>query len=141
VWAAQIRAGDVVRGPYAQASNAPIVESDIAAVATHAFLTDDLVGHKIPLTGPEAFTNAELVKVIGEVLRRSLSYEEVPPEIVRKNFIAAGVSPEFADAYIAFMQGTVEQPVFVTPGVERVLGRSARSFAEWVADHRELFTA
>lgn len=91
VWAAQIRAGDVVRRPYAQACNAPIVESDIAAVATHALLTDDLVGQKIPLTGAEEFTNAELVKVMGEVLRRSLRYEEVPPEIVRKNFIAAGV--------------------------------------------------
>lgn len=140
-WAAQIRAGDVVRGPYAQASNSPIVESDVAAVATRAFLGDDLVGHRIPLTGPEAFTNAELVKVIGEVLGRPLRYEEVPPEIVRKTFIAAGVSAQFADAYIAFMQGTVEQPVRATPNVERLLGRSARSIAEWVADHRELFTA
>jgi len=141
VWAAQIRAGDVVRGPYARACNSPIVESDIAAVATHAFLTDDLVGQRIPLTGPEAFTNAELVEVIGEVLGRPLRYEEVPPEIVRENFIAAGVSAEFADAYNAFMQGTVEQPVFVAAGVEKVLGRSARSLAYWVADHRELFTA
>jgi uncharacterized protein YbjT (DUF2867 family) len=141
VWAAQIRAGDVVRGPYAQACNAPIAESDIAEVAARAFLTDDLVGQRIPLTGPEAFTNAELVKVIGEVLGRSLRYEEVPPETVRNNFIAASVSEEFADAFIAFLQGTVERPVFVTPGIETVLGRPARSVAEWVDDHRELFTA
>jgi uncharacterized protein YbjT (DUF2867 family) len=140
-WAAQIRAGDVVRGPYAEACNAPIVESDIAAVAAHALLTDDLVGHKIPLTGPGALTNAELVKVIGEVLGQSLRYEEVPPEIVRENFIAAGVSTEFADTYIAFMQATAEQPVLVAPGVAKVLGRPARSIAGWVADHRRLYTA
>ena len=30
MWAAQIRAGDVVAGPYAAASTAPIVESDIS---------------------------------------------------------------------------------------------------------------
>jgi len=140
-WAAQIRASDVVRGPYAHACNAPIVESDIAAVAAHAFLADALVGQRIPLTGPQKFTNAELVEAIGEVLGRSLRYEEAPPEIVRNNFIAAGASAEFADAYIAFMHGTAEQPVRVTAGVERVLGRPARSLAEWVADHRELFTA
>jgi uncharacterized protein YbjT (DUF2867 family) len=93
------------------------------------------------LTGPEEFTNAELVKLIGEVLGRSLRYEEVPPKIVRDNFIAAGVSAEFADAYIAFMRGTVEQPVLVTPGIEKVLGRRATSVAEWVDNHRELFAA
>src|SRR3984885_13216864 len=43
MWAAQIRAGDAVAGPYAGASTAPIVEADIAAVAARALLTDELV--------------------------------------------------------------------------------------------------
>src|SRR6202161_3465035 len=40
MWSAQIRAGDMVGGPYAQASSAPIVEADIAAVAAQALSTD-----------------------------------------------------------------------------------------------------
>jgi len=72
MWSAQIRAGDVVTGPYAEASSAPIVESDISAVAAHALLTDERVGQQIPLTGPQTFTNAELVEVIGTVLGRPL---------------------------------------------------------------------
>jgi uncharacterized protein YbjT (DUF2867 family) len=56
MWAAQLRTGDVVAGPYAAATTAPIVESDIAAVAATALLTDEFVGQRIPLTGPEAFT-------------------------------------------------------------------------------------
>ena len=71
MWSAQIQAGDVVSGPYATASTAPIVETDIAAVAAHALLTDDLVGQKIPLTGPQALTNAEMVAVIGDGARSS----------------------------------------------------------------------
>src|SRR5690348_16983021 len=59
MWAAQIQAGDVVAGPYAAASTAPIVERDISAVAVKALLSDELLGRKIPLTGPQAFTNAE----------------------------------------------------------------------------------
>jgi len=51
MWAPQIRAGDVVNGPYAAASSAPIVERDIAAVAAHALLSDELVKQRIPLTG------------------------------------------------------------------------------------------
>src|SRR6201996_2155502 len=74
MWAAQIRAGDVVGGPYAAASSAPIVEADIAAVAARALLTDDLVGQRIPLTGPQAFTNSELVQIIGTALGRPLRY-------------------------------------------------------------------
>src|SRR6202020_850268 len=58
MWSAQIRAGDVVGGPYAEASSAPIVEADIAAVAARAFLTDELVGQRIPLTGPQAVHHA-----------------------------------------------------------------------------------
>jgi uncharacterized protein YbjT (DUF2867 family) len=72
MWAPQIQAGDVVSGPYASASTAPIVDRDISAVAAKALLTDDLVGQKVPLTGPQAFTNAEMVEVIGTVLGRPL---------------------------------------------------------------------
>src|SRR5581483_9358826 len=103
MWSAQIRAGDVVAGPYAAASSAPIVEADIAAVAARALLTDDLVGQRIPLTGPQAFTNAELVDVIGTVLDRPLRYFEAPPEVVRERFIGIGLGADFADAYMAML--------------------------------------
>jgi uncharacterized protein YbjT (DUF2867 family) len=140
MWSPQIQGGDVVSGPYASASTAPIVESDIAAVAAQALLTDDLVGQKIPLTGPEAFTNAELVDIIGKVLDRPLRYQEVPPEFVRERFIAGGFPAEFADAYIAYLSATAEQPALVTHEVEKILGRPAESFQQWVSEHRELFT-
>jgi uncharacterized protein YbjT (DUF2867 family) len=140
MWAPQIQGGDVVSGPYALASTAPIVESDIAAVAARALLTDELVGQRIPLTGPAAFTNAELVQIIGSVLDRPLRYREVPPEHVRERFVGAGFPAEFADAYIAFLSATVGKPALVTHEVDKILGRPAESFASWVADHRALFT-
>lgn len=140
MWAPQIRAGDVVSGPYAEASNAPITEGDIAAVAAAALLTDELVGQKIPLTGPQALTNAELVEIIGDVLGRRLTYREVPPELVRQGFIGLGFSAEFADAYMALLSATVGKPALVTQEVEKIVGRPAQSFAEWVAEHKNLFT-
>ena len=65
MWGAQLRVGDVVSGPYATASTAPIADGDISAVAARALLTDDLVGQRIPITGPQALTNAELVETVG----------------------------------------------------------------------------
>jgi uncharacterized protein YbjT (DUF2867 family) len=140
MWSAQIRAGNVVAGPYAQASSAPIVESDISAVAARALLTDELVGQQIPLTGPQSFTNAELVDVIGAVLGRPLRYQEAPPDVVRQRFIGLGFPTEFADAYVAMLAETIDKPALVTFDVEKIVGRPALTFAHWVSEHRAVFT-
>jgi uncharacterized protein YbjT (DUF2867 family) len=140
MWSAQVRAGDLVAGPYAAASSAPIVESDIAAVAARALLTEDLVGQRIPLTGPQAFTNSELVEVLGAVLGRRLQYREVPKDLVRQRFIGIGFGAEFADAYMAMLAETLDTPALVTHDIEKILGRPATTFAQWVSQHRGLFT-
>jgi uncharacterized protein YbjT (DUF2867 family) len=140
MWAPQIQAGDVVSGPYASASTAPIVDRDISAVAAKALLTDDLLGRKVPLTGPQAYTNTELVEVIGAVLGRLLRYQEVPSELVRQRFIGLGFGAQFADAYIAFLEATVDKPALVTHDVEKILGRPAETFAGGVTAHRDIFT-
>ncbi|CDO86006.1 nucleoside-diphosphate sugar epimerase [Mycobacterium triplex] len=140
MWAAQIRAGDVVAGPYAAASTAPIVESDIAAVAARALLTDDLVAQRVPLTGPQSLTNSELVGVIGAVLGRPLQYREIPAEAVRQRFIDLGFGAEFGDAYTAMLAETLDHPALVTHDVEKILGRAPQSFAQWVSEHRDLYT-
>ncbi len=140
MWSAQIRAGDVVGGPYAEASSAPIVEADIAEVAVQALLTDEFVGQRIPLTGPQALTNTGLVDVIGTVLGRPLRYVEAPPEVVRQRFIAIGLGAEFADAYVSMLAEAVGNPALVTHDVEKITGRLATPFAQWVSEHRHLFT-
>jgi uncharacterized protein YbjT (DUF2867 family) len=140
MWAAQIRGGDIVGGPFADASSAPIDESDIAAVAARALLNDDLVSLKIPLTGPEAFTNSELVEIIGTTLGRPLTYREVPSDVVRQRFIDIGLGAEFADAYTAMLAETLDKPALVTHEVEKIVGRPATTFDRWVSQHRDLFT-
>lgn len=140
MWAGQLQVGDVVAGPFASASSAPIVESDIAAIAAHALLTDDLNGRKIPLTGPQSLTNAELLAVVGEVLGRDLCYREIPVEQVRERFVAIGFPAEFGTAYTALLAETVDSPAPVSGEVERILGRPAQTFAAWVDQHRAAFT-
>ncbi|WP_396934508.1 NAD(P)H-binding protein [Mycolicibacterium sp.] len=140
MWSAQIRAGDVVSGPYANASTAVIADADISAVAAVALLTDDLVGQRIPLTGPQALTNTELVATLGRVLGRPLHYREVPTDVVRQRFVDLGFGAEFADAYMGLLEDTVDRPALVTHEVDKILGRPATSFADWAAEHRGHFT-
>ena len=141
MWAVQIQAGDTVAGPYPAASTAPIADADVAAVAAHALLTDDLVGQRVSLTGPQALTNSELVDPIGSVLGRPLAYRELPAEAVRQRFLGIGLPAEFADAYIAMLAATVDTAALVTHDVEKTLDRPATPFATWVRDNSALFTA
>jgi uncharacterized protein YbjT (DUF2867 family) len=70
MFAAQVRHGDVIRGPYAGFADAPIHEIDIAAVLLDAALA----GQKISITGrPQSLTHEQMVTTIGEVIGRPLS--------------------------------------------------------------------
>ena len=141
MWAPQLSVGDVVSGPYASAAVAPIADSDVSAVAASALTTDDLLGRRVPLTGPASLTNVELVETIGTALGRELRYLELTPQVVRKRFVDIGFAPEFADAYIGMLAQTVDQPALVTDDVEVILGRPATSFARWADQHHHLFTS
>jgi uncharacterized protein YbjT (DUF2867 family) len=140
MWAGQLQTGDVVAGPYASAASAPIVEADIAAVAAQALLTDELIGRKIDLTGPQSLTNTQLVHIIGEVTGRDLDYREIPIDQVQQRFTAIGFPAEFGTAYAALLAETVDTPAQVTDEVERILHRPAQTFAQWVDQHRASFT-
>jgi uncharacterized protein YbjT (DUF2867 family) len=139
LWAAQIRAGDLVRGAYAASAWAPIHERDLAGVGAHALLTDELVGQRLVLTGPQSLTQAEMVAIIGEALGRSLRYQEIPPEAAKQGMVERGFPAGFADAYLALQAKAVGQTALTTNEVEKILDRPALSFAQWVTDNKEAF--
>jgi uncharacterized protein YbjT (DUF2867 family) len=139
MFGAQARAGDVVRGPYANFAEASIHEADLAAVIAHALLHDDLDGRRIPVTGPESLTHEEQVAVIGKVLGRPLRFLEVPSEAAAAGMIARGIPEAFVTALMARYARGAGLPAEVTDELEQILGRPARTFAEWVGDHAQVF--
>ena len=138
-WGAQIRAGDVVRGPYASFAEAPIHERDLAEVGARALLTDALAGRRLQLTGPQSLTHEEMVATIGDVIGRPLRYQEVPPEAATQGMVQHGFPGPFVEALMARYAKEVGQPAPLSGEVETILGRPARTFAEWVADHAAAF--
>jgi uncharacterized protein YbjT (DUF2867 family) len=111
----------------------------VASVLARALLDDSLAGQKISITGPQSVTHAEMVSTIGEVIGRPLRYEEISPSEAAEGIIALGLPRSFADAMMARYSRELEKPYPVTDGVERILGRPARSYAEWVFDHAAAF--
>jgi uncharacterized protein YbjT (DUF2867 family) len=141
-WGAQIRAGDLVRGPYATFAEASIHERDLAGVGARALRSDELVarrGRRVELTGPQSLTHQQMVTIIGEVLGRPLRYQEIPPETARQGMVQLGLPEPFVEALMGRYAREVGQAAPVTGEVERILGRPARTYAQWVADHAAAF--
>jgi uncharacterized protein YbjT (DUF2867 family) len=140
LWGGQVRAtGAVALLPYPDSASAPIDERDVAAVAARALFGEVPPGSRLVLTGPRSLTRAEQVATIGEVAGRPLEVREVPPAAARAALLGQGFPAGFADALLAMQAAAVGHPAPTTTTVAEVLGRRARTFAEWVADHVDAF--
>jgi uncharacterized protein YbjT (DUF2867 family) len=137
-WAPQIRAGDVVRWPYAAAETALIDERDIAAVAARTLLDDRHAGGDYVLTGPASLSQAAQVRAIGHAIGRPLRLEELSPDEFRRE--AAGTWPAgVVEMLLAAWGAALGQPAFVTSAVHEILGSPPRTFHRWAADHAAAF--
>ena len=139
VWVPQIRSSGVVRGAYGDAATAPIHERDLAAVSARALVSSARAGRSYALTGPQSLNQRDKVRLIGEVIGKELSFEEISPEQVRQAMKAQGVPPEVPDRMLGYLAECVRHPGPSTANVELVLGRPALTFAEWAADHAAAF--
>jgi uncharacterized protein YbjT (DUF2867 family) len=135
MWAEQIRGQGVVRWPYGAATRSLVHERDLAAVAVRALTEDRHADQRYLLTGPEAITQADQIRIIGEVTGRAVRWEEPPPEEARRQLLAAWGDPGFVDSALATWAGLVTQPEPVTRTVEEITGAPARTFRQWAADH------
>jgi uncharacterized protein YbjT (DUF2867 family) len=137
-WAEQIRGG-VVRWPFADAARSLIHEQDVADVAVRALTGNGHGGAKYELTGPESITQAQQVRIIGQVTRRPVRFEEISPGEARERMLADGLPPEFADSSLAYWASLVARPEPVTTTVQDVTRVTARTFRTWAMDHAAAF--
>ncbi len=108
--------------------------NDIAAVATRALTTDDHLGDMLELTGPTALSFREAVDLIGVATGRSITFDG-SSEAYRTEMNAAGLPDDVVESLIdAFAALAARGDTEPTGVVERVLGRPARSFPDYVTD-------
>ena len=137
-WGPQIRDGDVVRWPYADAETAPIDERDIAAAAARVLLDARHIGGDYVLTGPESLSQAAQVSAIGDAIGRPIRLEELTPDEFRRE--ATGTwPPGVADMLLNAWQAALGRPAFVTSAVQEITGSPARTFYQWAADNASAF--
>jgi uncharacterized protein YbjT (DUF2867 family) len=133
-WVPQLRAGDLVRAPFAGVPIAMIDPFDIAAVAAAALTAGGHDGRVYTVSGPQALRPADRVRILGEVLGRDLRFEAQPDNEARAEMSAA-MPAAYVDAFFDFyVKGTLDesQP---RPDVGEVTGRPPRTFRQWAQAH------
>lgn len=138
-WAAQLRSGDVVRGPD-MPRTAVVDERDVAAAATAVMLGHhkEIERGTYLLTGPDLLRRAEQVIILGAELGRELRFEAVPADLARARMLEDGRSEQLVDALIAASVRRHESDL-ITDHVERLTGRLPGTFTRWVRDHLSEF--
>jgi uncharacterized protein YbjT (DUF2867 family) len=137
-WLPQLRAGDVVRAPFADVRIAAIDPFDIAAVAAAAFSARAHGGRIYRLTGPESLLPSEQVRVLGAVLGRELRFVAQSDAEARAE-MGRAMPAEYVEAFFSyFVDGTYDDSA-VLPTVEELTGRPPRTFEQWAIAHADAF--
>jgi uncharacterized protein YbjT (DUF2867 family) len=91
-------------------------------------------------TGPQALSYADAASTFSTILRRPISYRSLLFEAQRDAMVAlglpAGVAADNARALALFATGDAD---YVTTDVPDLVGRPARTFAQFVTDHSDAF--
>ncbi|SCG58878.1 NAD(P)H-binding protein [Micromonospora halophytica] len=155
-WAESVKRGEPVRLLYAHSYLSAIHERDIAEVSACALLQDGHAGARYRITGGDSVTQAEQLALIGQAIGRELAFEDVTgddaradlrarfapriQELVRDGVVDPTDTSEIVETRIRYYEEALEGPAEIDGTVEKVLGKPARTFAEWAADHKADFT-
>jgi uncharacterized protein YbjT (DUF2867 family) len=114
---------------------------DVAAVAAAVAVTPaPHAGRTYWLSGPELLSNYDVAAVLSRLLGRTVTYRELTFEENRDAMIRAGVPGPVAEMNAqAFALNVDGDAAWLTEDVRAVLGRAARSFEQFAAEHVAAF--
>jgi uncharacterized protein YbjT (DUF2867 family) len=139
-WASPIKAQGAVFMPLGEGRVAVVDPRDIAAVAVKALTEPGHEGKAYDVTGPEALSMAEQVKIVGDAIGKPIRYVDIPEAAARGAMLRLGMPVPVADGLLElYARIKLGQAGAVSDTVERVTGRPARRFDAWVREHAQHF--
>jgi uncharacterized protein YbjT (DUF2867 family) len=131
-WAESVRAQRVVTAPFGDVALPAIDPADIAEVAAVALREPGHGGNIYTLTGPVPVSPRQQAAAIGEALGEPVRFVEQSRGQARAQMLGYMPEPVVEATLGALGTPSVEERR-ASPDVERVLGRTPRTFAEWAA--------
>lgn len=133
-WSYSLQQGDTIDQVFPEAQVAPVHEDDIADVAVVALTEKKLQDEIVDLTGPESLTFRQELEIVGEVLGRKLVINGLTREegeAQMSNFVPPPVLTSLLNQWEAAV-GVVAD---TSATAERITGKPARTFRQWVEEH------
>lgn len=140
-WAPSIRDEGVVRAGFVERRTAIVHDGDIGAVAAAVLAGGGHGGRTLTITGPEVLTPPDMVRILAAAVGREIRLRPLTGEQARQQWRAEGFPDDVVDFFVWAHGSTPEVGYTVTPTVERVTGRPARTFAQWARENAGRFTA
>jgi uncharacterized protein YbjT (DUF2867 family) len=116
----------------------PFIDADDIAAVAATLLLDHTGAHRgeaLDLSGSVAYTFAEAADVVSARVGHPVRYVDLAPDDFVAGAVAAGLPADYAGLLASLFEVIRNGwDAHVSDGVERVLGRPARSLAEWAAD-------
>jgi uncharacterized protein YbjT (DUF2867 family) len=141
-FAASIRASGTFTGALDQGKVAMIDVEDIAVVAATILSAAAHQGKTYTLTGPEALSYEDVAERLSRLLGRTITYQRIPVTLLRQQLLASGLPAWHVEVQMDFSTAlSAGHASAVTNTVEAIIGRPARTFNQWLQEHRLFFNA
>ncbi|WP_405700538.1 NAD(P)H-binding protein [Streptomyces sp. NBC_01383] len=137
-WADSVRTHRIAAAPFGDVGLPVIDPSDIAEVAAAALYGDGHAGSTYELTGPALSTPRQRARTLADVLGEPIAFIEQSRDEARaqmRQFMPEAV----VGTTLAILGDPTPAEQRISPTTEQLLGRPARTFAEWAGRNIEAF--
>jgi uncharacterized protein YbjT (DUF2867 family) len=139
-WAEAVRAGRPVPGMTGDGRQGVVDPRDVSEVAVEALTDPRHSGRTYTLTGPEAITVSDQAAEVAAVVGRPVETLDLAPDQIREQLAASGMDAAAVESVLGGLLFAREGGnTLVTDDVREALGRPARTYRQWVEDHKGVF--
>ncbi|SIS02506.1 SDR family oxidoreductase [Micromonospora avicenniae] len=137
-WAPSIKATRTAAAPFGEVGLPVIDPDDIAAVAVAALTQPGHTNAIYELTGPELTTPRQRAAAIADAIGEPVTFIDQTRQVARAQLLTF-MPALVADTTLDILGAPTVHEQTVRPDVERILGRSPGTFADWAKRNAEIF--
>ncbi|RYZ61119.1 MAG: nucleoside-diphosphate sugar epimerase, partial [Proteobacteria bacterium] len=122
--------------PVAKAKGSFIDARDIASSAVALLESNTLKNQAFDLTGADVLDHDEVAKILTEAAGRTITYQEITPEVMRQGLLGAGLPQDYAEMMLAILGFFKEgYSARTTNAVEQITGKKPIAFRTYAKDY------
>ncbi|RSS99222.1 NAD-dependent epimerase/dehydratase family protein [Streptomyces sp. WAC07149] len=137
-WAHPIGRSLPVQLAHPDAHIAPIHPEDIADIAYEALTGDLLTGRRLTLTGSESLTFRRQLAILADAIGREIPVEQITRAEAERQMGAHMPAP-MVSSLLDLWEAANHGPATVADTTETLLGRPARTYAQWARENAAAF--